>query len=170
MWTQTIVRLLAVSFVGGVLCGAVWDLLKISRMIFGISEAQSKKAVHIAVIFVQDVTFCIICACVTLVALYYGNEGEMRGIALGGEACGFFVYRATLGAFIFAVISRCIELCRKIFDRVKKRWERLPKVKISKRNKIGKHQNCKVVGDKRMRKAAFHKSEPRASRQRKKSA
>ena len=35
MWTQTIVRLLAVSFVGGVLCGAVWDLLKISRMIFG---------------------------------------------------------------------------------------------------------------------------------------
>ena len=98
MWTQTVVRLLALSLSGGILCGALWDLFKIPRIVFGISESISANKLHAVIVFVQDLLFCLLCGLVAIIVLYYGNEGNIRGIALVGMSVSFAAYRFTFGA------------------------------------------------------------------------
>ena len=135
MWTQTVVRLLALSLSGGILCGLLWDLFKIPRVVFGVPESRTENKFHTIVVFVQDFLFCILCGLVTIVVLYYGNEGIIRGIAFVGLSVGFAAYRVTFGALtefcvrkLCGVASKAVKkvsvLCEKFVVFVKKHQEK----------------------------------------------
>ena len=161
MWSENILRLLAMTSLGGVLCGALWDLFSVPRAVLGIPENPKIKSFGFFIVFVQDILFCLSCACVTLVALYYGNEGKPRAVAVFVQIACFAAYRSTLGRLSLNTAKRMRTLLARIKNYVTVR---------SKRIKIGKHQNCKIIGDKRVREKAFHKSKSRFALGRKKSA
>lgn len=169
MWNQTVVHLLALSLAGGIVCGALWDIFKIPRIIFGIPEAPRGKIFHVCAVFLQDVVFCLSCACVTLAVTYYGNDGNLRGVAVVGEILGFAAYRVTLGALATAAVTKLRGFALRIFKGLVTSLKKLrgkikpPEKKISKRNKIGKHQNCKVINDKRLCERALHKGQSHSS-------
>lgn len=131
MWTQTVVRLLALSLSGGILCGALWDVFKVPRIVLGISETTAVNRLHTVVVFIQDILFCLSCGVVAIVVLYYGNEGNIRGIALVGMSAGFASYRVTFGALtefcvkklcgiISRIVLRLLDACKKFDLLVKK--------------------------------------------------
>ena len=161
MWSENILRLLAMTSLGGVVCGALWDLFSVPRVLLGIPEDPRLKSFSFFVVLVQDIVFCLSCACVTLVALYYGNEGKPRAVAVFWQVACFAAYRLTLGRLALCTAKRMRALSARIKNQV---------IVRSKRNKIGKHQNCKIIGDKRVREKAFHKSKSRFALGRKKSA
>ena len=161
MWSENILRLIAMMALGGVLCGSLWDLFSVPRVILGIPEAPKLKSLSFFVVLVQDIIFCLLCACVTLVALYYGNEGKPRAIAVLVQVACFAFYRATLGKLVANTAKRTRAVLARIKNYV---------VERSKRIKIGKHQNCKIIGNKRVRQKALYKSKSRFASGRKKSA
>ena len=102
MWAQTLPQLMALSLMGGILCGALWDVLKLPAVLL-LGENQKGKAIFIISEFVSDFVFCITCGCVFLVALYYGNSGNLRGAAVLCMAAGFAAYRVSFGKLTRAV-------------------------------------------------------------------
>ena len=104
----------------GVGLGAVYDVLRITRIFLGVhySRRMMKKLRNISfpllpkrkekhesrllglVIFLQDFFFCVLCG-VSLVLLFYEvNSGKFRLSAAFCVGGGFFVYRYTLGRLV----------------------------------------------------------------------
>lgn len=123
MWEQTVPALFCLSLVGGVLCGIVWDVLKIQRIAFGVVDfvdelGKYKKKSHFALLFLHDVFFCVVFGCVLAVVMYYGNEGRLRILSPVGMLVGFWAYRRTLGALVIMGVERFILLLRRAFHRI----------------------------------------------------
>lgn len=131
MWTQTIFRLLALSLSGGILCGILWDVFSIPRIIFGIPESDTGNKFHTVVLFMEDLIFCFFCGLVAILVLYYGNDGNIRGIAFVGMSAGFAAYRVTFGALaqictkklcclVSRICSKLTRFCKKLYKKYKK--------------------------------------------------
>ena len=123
MWVQTLPQLMAVSLMGGILSGALWDIFKLpAALLFG--ENQKKTVFYKISEFVSDFVFCISCGCVFLVALYYGNSGNMRGVAVLCMAVGFAAYRISLGRLSGVVVQKVrafvLYTAKKLLDFIKK--------------------------------------------------
>ena len=111
------------SLAGGIVCGLVWDFLKIQRIAFGIVDfademGRYKRKSHFAFLFLHDVLFCVTFGCVLAVVMYYGNEGRMRILSPVGMLAGFWAYRRTLGALVIMGAERLISLLRRAFYRI----------------------------------------------------
>ena len=106
MFEQTVFKLLALSFMGGIVCGALWDVFKAPRVLFGLRKHKAKRIVNLTVSFAWDVVFCLVCGCVATVAFYYGNEGVFRGVAIAVMAVGFWSYRVSIGAFVGFIANK----------------------------------------------------------------
>lgn len=117
MWTQTVLRLIAMAFVGGLLCGACWDLFKIQRIVFGISETCYENKLKYIIVFVQDVLFCLACGILAILVFYYGNEGNVRVVGLLVMSLGFVIYRTTIGHVVTKCTERALKLFKSIFKR-----------------------------------------------------
>lgn len=197
MWEQTVPALFGLALAGGILCGVIWDILKIIRIFFGMSDfpdinGKYRKKTDFVFLLLQDIFFCMMFGCVLSVVMYYGNEGRLRALAPTGMLLGFWAYRQTFGALVIIIAEKTISLLRKVGrkilvffrklaskiklaciktrDKIKKK---LPK-RVATTNKeaveIERNQNCKVIGDKGRGKRAFYKSQPHSSRQRKRIA
>ena len=55
------------------------------------------------VMFFEDILFFIIAGCVIALLLYYTNDGQFRGMAIFGVACGFVLYYFTVGRLVISV-------------------------------------------------------------------
>ena len=134
MWTQTVFKLIAIALMGGIVCGALWDVFKIPQIVFCFGNGKATNILRIFVTFVSDVTFCLVCGCVAILAFYYGNEGNMRGVAFVLMAVGFWAYRVSLGAFICFLAKRICRAFKKtssvLVNRIKKICVRIRKIKI----------------------------------------
>lgn len=114
MWTQTVFKLLALSLAGGIFCGAFWDVFKIPKAFLGRCKSKAKNIIRIVVTFVTDVVFCLLCGCVAILVFYYGNEGNIRGIAVALMAAGFWAYRVSFGAFISFLARKISRIVKKV--------------------------------------------------------
>lgn len=134
MWTQTVARLFALSLSGGILCGMLWDVFKIPRIVCGIPESKTDNMLYTFVVFLQDLFFCLLCGIVTILVLYYGNEGNIRGIAFVGMSVSFAAYRVTFGTLAEKCVKKlCVlasKICSKIFCLCKKIASLLKKRKV----------------------------------------
>lgn len=114
-------RLLWYSFFGGVLLGALYDTLRLSRVLLGVchyadislkmripspfgerlrSPRKRSSVFREALLAVEDLVFCLAVGAVMMLLLFYGNDGGFRGFVLLGLLAGFLLYYATLGALV----------------------------------------------------------------------
>ncbi len=119
-------QLLFSSFLGGVLLGALYDGIRLSRVLFGVCHyvdisprfqvrspfpvkcrAVRKRGTfwQDAFFALQDLGFCLSAGILVTILLFYGNDGGFRGFVIPGIAAGFLLYYVTLGALLI----RCSE-------------------------------------------------------------
>jgi len=111
MWTQTVFKLLAFSAGGGILCGVFHSCLKCIRLIFNIS-CEKKRKFSSAVVFAEDVLFCLFFACTLCVVLYYGNSGNFRVVSVMGMMAGFAAFKVSLGALAEFLVQKFFSFVR----------------------------------------------------------
>ncbi len=116
-------QLLVSSFFGGVLLGAVYDTMRLSRVLFGVchyvdislnrnirspfsKQLPNRKASPIFAAFLltlQDILFCLLAGILIAILLFYGNNGNFRGFVLFGILAGFLLYYVTIGKLLIRV-------------------------------------------------------------------
>ncbi len=126
-------RLLLNSFLGGALLGAIYDTIRLFRVLFGVChyadilpkwqvpmpfityKKEKKHSMLFVNIFlaIQDVCFCFLAGILIAILLFYGNNGNFRGFVLLGLSAGFLLYYVTLGQLLIR-ISEYIILAIKI--------------------------------------------------------
>lgn len=108
------------SFLSGVCLGAVYDIFRISRIIFGVNvigtgriarlydrsypvigriatgSVASKSAAGVLTFF-EDILFFVIAAAFVLTVTFFGNDGKIRVEALTVTAFGFLLYYVSVG-------------------------------------------------------------------------
>lgn len=81
--------------------GGWYTLLRLLRVLsFGdapMGKQGSKSGLSAIALFFGDVIFSVTAALTLILLLYYRNDGQLRAPAVLGMACGFFVWRETLG-------------------------------------------------------------------------
>ena len=96
--------------------GILYDFFRMIRMVFclpGIIRAEERSqrpknrlTVNI-IVFICDILFFVISACITAVFVFHANNGNIRGIALFGSLAGFVIYYNTLGRLV-TLISKTL--------------------------------------------------------------
>ncbi|MBE6574321.1 MAG: hypothetical protein E7652_08000 [Ruminococcaceae bacterium] len=97
------------SCILGFTFGALYDFFRIIRMAVSVpgilySREMGRKyknsfAVN-TVVFICDILFFVIAACITAIFIFHANNGNIRGIALFGSLIGFIVYYNTVGRLV----------------------------------------------------------------------
>lgn len=107
--------LFLISFGCGLGLGAVYDVLRIFRIMLGMprgtlatraGQKGRSKISHCllwSLLFVQDLLFAILCGIFLILILYFINDGQIRLLAPLGLGCGFFVYYVTIGRLVMRV-------------------------------------------------------------------
>ena len=118
--------LFLISFAAGLILGGVYDLLRLSRMLLGLSECPGssdnqqgnlqrlKKIAHFGLLFLEDFLFVLLGGTCLLLILYFFNDGQFRFPALIGLGCGFFVYRATMSKPFLRLSTLLVRLIHRI--------------------------------------------------------
>ncbi len=121
---SALARLFFYAFLTGLLLGAFYDLLRLSRVLLGREEEtprmqalkarirlpllppQKEKRAHRhfgILLFLEDFFFCIISGVSIILLFYEWNRGIIRIPALICAVLGFFCYRCTLGRIILRI-------------------------------------------------------------------
>lgn len=123
IYPQLLWRLLLYSFLSGLLLGALYDTLRLTRVLLGVchytdiacsacvvspfrKRERTRKRPSLfrgILVAVQDLLFCFAVGALMMILLFYGNDGGFRGFVLLGLASGFLLYYATVGAFVVRV-------------------------------------------------------------------
>ncbi|MBE6695069.1 MAG: hypothetical protein E7587_01300 [Ruminococcaceae bacterium] len=123
------------SILLGFFLGAVYDLVRLSRIAVGIkydtSESskyafgkyaligrffhlEEKKATHkkefflSSFIFLGDIVFCLFSSVAIAIFIYHFNNGEFRAFVLFGAILGFLTYYFTLGKIVIYLSERIV--------------------------------------------------------------
>lgn len=80
----------------GVLCGIVYDLIRIFRRII-------KKALAITVI--EDIVYWMAVSIIMFMLMYHENGGMVRAYAIMGMAIGMILYEISIGRFFVKYVS-----------------------------------------------------------------
>lgn len=114
-------RALALMFVyaaiTGFFLGGVYDILRILRALLGFPDqnaGSSPQPGWRAVLFAEDVLFMLVASVAFILLCYYTNDGQLRAPALVGMACGFFVYRYTVGALTRRLTPPFVRIVRSL--------------------------------------------------------
>ena len=110
----------------GVGAGLFYDLLRVTRIFLGVHYSRSlservrqwklpllspykehdESPALGAVIFLEDLLFCILCGVAMAILYYETNDGKIRPLAAVASVAGFFLYRMTLGRlFLWISVS-----------------------------------------------------------------
>jgi hypothetical protein len=104
----------------GVGLGAVYDVLRITRIFLGLhyrpqsamrwqavrlpylpfKKAKGERRILGAVVFVEDFLFCMLAGIGLILLLYAANSGRFRMLTVLCAGMGFAAYRATLGSLV----------------------------------------------------------------------
>ena len=112
---------LVVFLIGGILFGAVYDILRFFRLIF-----PGKRAV-----FVFDLLFFIIISPAMFLLLLSYNNGQVRVFYFTAAFLGFLIYILTLyritgiiergiASFIRKILKKCLKSFKKVLQKIKK--------------------------------------------------
>ena len=118
-----LVRLLVAALICGAALGGLYDVVRISRVMLGMSRytgaacapvlrspfcknsaPKGKKmplrVMRSVLLVVQDFVFCLTVGITTALLLFSHNSGEFRGFVLLGLGIGFAVYHFTVGRWV----------------------------------------------------------------------
>lgn len=126
-------KLLLGAFVLGLAWGAVYDVFRIIRISrsnppapsggfyekiaprrkiepFGGRLKKARGAADAALTFIEDILFFLICAAAEVIFFLAENDGAVRIYCILFTACGYFIYRITLGRAVIFFSSNIIFL------------------------------------------------------------
>lgn len=153
------VLLAAYSVCFGVILGALYDVIRIPRILIGAEEDKKtffhrielplikKRAypdkrsklliiAHNLAVAVGDVVFLTMCGTVAVAVAYAYNSGRVRAVIFVGLIAGFLVYRFTVGRLTVAVTNTVAFVLRSamvyLVEFVRFLGERLKKIRIKK--------------------------------------
>jgi hypothetical protein len=128
---RTLALMFVYAAVLGFGLGAVYDGLKILRMVWGERRQAVTSAADIrgqgsflqkwllrVLRFVEDVAFMLIAATALLLLAYYTNDGSLRAPAPVGMACGFFVYVHVLSPWVLRLAEILLRWLRCLLWRI----------------------------------------------------
>lgn len=109
-------RILLYALSVGAVLGAVFDILRISRVFLtfpvkGRAARFLSETVLCTVSFIEDVLYFILCALTVVLFLFKANHGSIRGYLLFGALTGFVLYLITVGRltrFFSKALSRAL--------------------------------------------------------------
>lgn len=111
-------RLLGLMFVyaaiAGFFLGAVYDLLRISRLLCGMDGAKKAMWPQRILLFAEDFLFAVVASLTLILLLYYTNDGQLRVLAAVGMGSGFFVYYHTVGRLVMRVSAFIVRALRRL--------------------------------------------------------
>lgn len=99
-------KLILYSFVWGALSGALYDIFAAVRILLKNGRT---------VTFVSDLLFCLLFSACMCVLFYNCTNGRIRLYAFAFAACGFALYRVTLGKLNRFVFERVCAFVQKLF-------------------------------------------------------
>ncbi|MBR5516291.1 MAG: spore cortex biosynthesis protein YabQ [Clostridia bacterium] len=100
---------IAYSVILGFSFGVLYDIFRIIRMsvcVPGIISAKEKNKsnkngfIVNVIVFVCDILFFILAACISAIFVFHANNGNIRIIAMIGSLAGFAVYYNTVGRLV----------------------------------------------------------------------
>jgi len=100
---QTLAFLEAILY--GALLGAVYDVFKVSRLLF-----KNK-----VLVFFEDVVFLLICTVVTFSFLLRVSDGQVRFFIIFGEIIGFILYYFSLSLLVNKIVKGIFKVIWAIF-------------------------------------------------------
>ena len=107
------------SFATGAFLGIIYDLLTLIRLLAGLSPVapkvsaeRFKRACGLALLFLGDLCFMLLCGVTLVLLLYFINDGGFRFLAPLGMSCGLFVYRVTLGRLVLSLSETLVKCLR----------------------------------------------------------
>lgn len=111
----------ALSVVMGMVLGAVYDIIRFLRLLFGFDvrspfDKKKKRGKWVGYIFVciGDLLFFIIAAVFMSVFFFLSGDGRMRGYGLFGAFIGFTLYYRTVGRLFIGVSSAVVGFCKRL--------------------------------------------------------
>lgn len=112
----------ALSVLLGIFLGAIYDVIRFLRVVFGVTVASPfKRGNHspravLGYVFVilGDLLFFIVCAVLMSVFFFLTGDGRMRGYALVGAFLGFLLYYNTVGRLFIGAVTRIKALLKKL--------------------------------------------------------
>lgn len=109
--------LLVAATLLGLCLGVVFDLLHLFRAFLdGDGSHPKHPRAHALLLqillFWQDLFFILASSWSLVILLYYTNDGQIRLLAVCGMACGFLLYRRTLGRLLARRITKAAHILR----------------------------------------------------------
>ncbi|MBE6612113.1 MAG: hypothetical protein E7632_06440 [Ruminococcaceae bacterium] len=113
--------LAAYALLIGAALGAVFDVLRISRVFLGISRTEgflkkASDAVITVAAFFEDIAFFVTAALTVVLFVFQTNYGTSRGFILVGVILGFFLYLNTVGRLTKLAADAICRLIRHIIS------------------------------------------------------
>ena len=101
---NTLMLFFLYSLIVGLGIGVVYDVFRIARIILPKAKA---------VIFFEDLLFCLIAAVIMSIFIFNAGYGIVRGYALFGSGIGFTVYYMTVGKIVYRLSEIIIAFLKK---------------------------------------------------------
>ena len=115
---ETFLPFLVLSFLIGMMLGAVYDVFRIRRKA---TRKADKKWLDLILTLFEDVVFCTFAAVSMILANYKLYFGIPRWYAYAACALGFFVWQKTVGRLIMKLSDKIIDLIAKALSLVKRK-------------------------------------------------
>ncbi|MBQ4151162.1 MAG: spore cortex biosynthesis protein YabQ [Clostridia bacterium] len=103
----------------GLLLGAVYDVIRLTRVIFGVNVASpfgkrnAKAYLGYAFVAVSDFLFFAILSVLMAIFFFLTGDGRMRSYGLIGAFLGFLLYYHTVGRLFIFVVERVAAFIKK---------------------------------------------------------
>ena len=101
---ETLMLYFVYSLIVGAAIGVYYDVFRIVRIVLPKS---------VALIFVEDMIFCISAGVIMSVFIFNAGFGIVRGYAVVGAGIGFTVYYLTIGKLVYRLSELIINFLRK---------------------------------------------------------
>lgn len=102
------------SFLSGIILGVVYDVFTVAIKKPASDSRAPVKVLFSVLLFLFDFLFCLLCAAVSLLLMYYSNRGFFRALVFVLMFLGFTCFRCSLGILFRRVLSALYGLIWKI--------------------------------------------------------
>ena len=104
--------LVAYSIGFGICVGIVYDLFRVSRLVFHLNSVF---------VFIEDLFFCLLVAVSYFVFCFIFNSGQIRLYVTAAAVLGWFLYYITVGRAVYYIIRKCGKGIKKLIFKIKNR-------------------------------------------------
>ena len=104
------------SFLSGIVLGVIYDVFTVALKMPTGDRRALVKVISSVLLFLFDFVFCLLCAAVSLLLMYYSNRGFFRAFVFAFMLLGFLCFRCSLGILFRKLLSAIYRLIWRIIQ------------------------------------------------------